>query len=89
MTQEIVTDIGVEAVKTALMLALPMLGAAFVVAIGVSVLQTVTQVREQTLSFVPKLIAVLAVFLLTLPWMMGVMSQFAQRLFMNIPNYIR
>lgn len=89
MTQGIITDICAEALKTALMLALPLLGAAFVVAISVSVLQTVTQVREQTLSFVPKLIAVLAVFLLTLPWMMGVISRFAERLFMNIPNYIR
>lgn len=89
MTPDFITGIGQEALKTALMLSLPLVGAAFLVAIIVGVVQTITQVQEQTLSFLPKLIAVIAVFFLTLPWMLDVMTQFATRIFTNVPNYIK
>lgn len=89
MTPEFVTGIGQEAVKTALMLLLPLVGAAFIAAIIVGVVSTVTQVQEATLSFLPKLIAVFAVFILTLPWMLDVMTRFATRIFMSIPDYIK
>lgn len=89
MTPDFITGIGQEAIRTALMLSLPLVGAAFLAAIIVGIIQTVTQVQETTLSFLPKLIAVFAVFLLTLPWMLDVMTQFATRIFMNIPDYIK
>ncbi|MBI5561965.1 MAG: flagellar biosynthetic protein FliQ [Deltaproteobacteria bacterium] len=89
MTPEAIANIGKEAVQTAFMLAMPLIGAAFVTAVAVGVLQTVTQVREATLSFVPKLVAVFAVFLLALPWMLDVMTRFASRIFMDMPNYIK
>lgn len=89
MTPDIVTTIGQEAVRTALMLALPLVGAAFLAAIITGVIQTVTQVQETTLSFVPKLMAVFAAFLLTLPWMLDVMTAFTTRIFTEFPNYIK
>ncbi|MBI5886843.1 MAG: flagellar biosynthetic protein FliQ [Deltaproteobacteria bacterium] len=89
MTPDIVTTIGQEAMRTALMLALPLVGAALLAAIITGVIQTVTQVHETTISFVPKLLAVFAVFLLTLPWMLDVMTVFTTRIFTEIPNYIK
>lgn len=89
MTPDIVTTIGQEAMRTALMLALPLVGAALLAAIFTGVIQTVTQVQETSISFVPKLLAVFAVFILTLPWMLDVMMVFTTRIFTEFPNYIK
>ncbi|OGQ60488.1 MAG: EscS/YscS/HrcS family type III secretion system export apparatus protein [Deltaproteobacteria bacterium RIFCSPLOWO2_02_FULL_53_8] len=89
MTPDFVAGIGQEAVRTALTLALPLVGAAFLAAIIVGIAQTVTQVQETTISFLPKLIAVFAVFMLTLPWMLDVMMQFTTRIFTSFPDYIK
>jgi flagellar biosynthetic protein FliQ len=54
----------------------------------VSVLQAVTQIQEQTLSFVPKLLAVSVVFLIALPWMLQLMVRYATELFRSLPTLI-
>jgi flagellar biosynthetic protein FliQ len=72
----------------ALLVAAPMLLVAIAVGLIVSVFQTVTQIQEQTLSFVPKLVAVAVVFLVALPWIMQLMVQYTVELFRSLPNLI-
>ena len=59
----------------------PILLATLVVGVVISVLQVVTQIQEMTLTFIPKLIAVVAMFLVTGSWMMAVVVEFSKRLF--------
>jgi flagellar biosynthesis protein FliQ len=72
---------------TAIKLAAPLIGVTTVVGLLVSVLQSVTQIQETSLTFVPKLIAAAAVLLVLGGWMLTILSDFAIRLISNIPNY--
>jgi flagellar biosynthesis protein FliQ len=72
-----------------LMLAGPMLLTAITVGLVISVLQAVTSIQEQTLTFVPKLIAVFAVFILALPWMLQQLVRFTTELFRTIPSMVQ
>ena len=72
---------------TAIKLAAPLIGITTVVGLLVSILQTVTQIQESSLTFVPKLIAASAVLLVLGGWMMSVLGDYAIRLIGNIPNY--
>ncbi len=71
------------------MLSAPMLGLGLVVGLLVSIFQAVTQIQEMTLTFVPKIIAVMAGLLLFLPWMLRIMLSFTAQILTEIPNYIR
>lgn len=64
-----------------LLLSLPVLGAALVIGLAVSILQAVTQVQEQTLSFVPKIIGMVLVAVLMMPWMVGKIMEFSTDMF--------
>jgi flagellar biosynthetic protein FliQ len=72
----------------ALLVAAPMLLVAIAVGLIVSVFQTVTQIQEQTLSFVPKLVAVAVTFLVALPWIMQLLVQYTTELLRSLPNLI-
>lgn len=85
MSHALVVDLARNAIMTAMLLAGPMLILALVVGLVVSVIQAVTQIQEQTLSFVPKLFAVGAAFLIALPWMMQVMIKYTTELFRSFP----
>ncbi len=76
MTEELVMSIGAEAIKTTMLLAAPMLIAAMVIGIIVSVLQAVTQINEATLTFIPKMIAIIIVLAVMAPWMLEVMEHY-------------
>jgi flagellar biosynthetic protein FliQ len=76
-----VVQIGRELMLTALMLAAPPVIASLVVGLLVSILQTITSIQEQTLSFAPRLAAVAAIMLFTLPWSLEVLVNFAHRMF--------
>lgn len=89
MTQEFVVGLGRQAVEMTLMLAAPMLGLGLAVGLIVSIFQAVTQIQEMTLTFVPKIIAVMTGLLLFLPWMLRIMLSFTAQIFTEIPNYIR
>ena len=65
----------------ALILATPILGAGLVIGLVVSLFQAVTQIQEQTLSFVPKMIAMGLVALMLAPWLIQQISDFAERMF--------
>lgn len=84
----LVLDLARNALVTALLLAGPLLGAALVVGLLISVVQAVTSIQEQTLSFVPKLFAVGAVFLVLLSWMLQLMMQYTTELFRAIPALV-
>jgi flagellar biosynthetic protein FliQ len=83
----LIVDLSRNAIFTALLLAAPMLVVALGVGLIVSVLQAVTQIQEQTLSFVPKLVGVAVVFLVALPWMLQLAVRYTVELFRSIPNF--
>ena len=86
MSQALVIDLARNAIMLALMVGGPLMLVALVVGLVVSVFQAVTQIQEQTLSFVPKLIAVSVAFLVALPWMLEMMIRYTTDLFRSIPT---
>ena len=89
MPEELVLTLGQETLKTAALLAAPMLAAALVVGLMVSVFQAVTQINEATLTFIPKIIVIAVVLVLAGPWMIDTISKFTIELFENVPVYVR
>lgn len=77
--------LGQQAIELVLMLAGPLLLSALVIGLVVSVFQAATQINEQTLSFIPKLVGIFAALIFFGPWMVGTMVDFIQRLYGNIP----
>jgi flagellar biosynthesis protein FliQ len=75
------------ALYTVLMLSAPVLGSVLAVGLIVSLFQAITQIHEATLSFVPKLIAAIAVFAIAGPWMMTTLVDFIRNTIMAIPNH--
>ena len=86
MTPESVLTFGREALTLLLMIALPVLLTVLAVGLVVSIFQAVTQINENTLSFVPKLIAAVLVFAVAGPWMLSTVVDFIRRTIENIPN---
>ena len=78
-----------EAMQTAMLLALPLLGAALAVGLVVSLFQAVTSMQEMTLSFIPKILIVAIVLLLFSPWMLQMLTDFATHALQFIPNVSR
>ena len=88
MGPETVLDIGREALWLAVMLAGPLLGAALAVGLFIGVIQAATQIQEMTLSFIPKLLALVVVLFIVGPWMLKIVVTFSERLFMDIPGLV-
>lgn len=88
MTSDFVIRIAGEAVYTILLVSAPMLIIAIVVGLVISIFQATTQIQEQTLAFVPKIVAVLLAVLLFGPWILTTMVDFTFNLFDNLHNYI-
>jgi len=84
-----VIDLAQEAIKIIIFVSAPMLGLSLIVGIVVSIFQAATQIQEQTLSFVPKIIAVLGAVLLFGSWMLRTLMEYMQRLYINIDQYIK
>jgi flagellar biosynthetic protein FliQ len=78
-------NLGRQAVMLVLTLAAPVLLVGFVVALVMSVLQALTQVQEQTLSFIPKIVAMLLAAAIFGPWMLGRLLEFSQTMFGTLP----
>jgi len=89
MTEEFIINIGREALLTVLLVGAPMLGLGLLVGILISVFQATTQINEQTLTFVPKIVAVLVAIVVFGPWMLGVMLQFSVNLLANLHSFVR
>ena len=88
MSHQLVIDLTRDAIMTALMLAAPMLLIALGVGLIVSIFQSVTQIQEQTLTFVPKLIFVGGAVIIGMPWLMQVLISYTTRLISGIPAMI-
>ncbi len=81
--------LGVETFKIALMLALPGLLTGMFLGLAVSIFQATTQINEMTLSFIPKILGVVIVIVLTMPWMLNAMTDFAVGVFNMIPHFVQ
>ncbi|EOA2920061.1 flagellar biosynthesis protein FliQ [Yersinia enterocolitica] len=88
MTPESVMALGVEAMKIALALAAPLLLAALVSGLIVSLLQAATQINEMTLSFIPKILAVFATLVIAGPWMLSLILDYMRNLFTSLTTLI-
>jgi flagellar biosynthetic protein FliQ len=88
MTAEIVTNLMQQAVEVTVLLAAPLLLAALITGLVVSIFQAATQINELTLTFIPKLLAVFAAMVLAGPWMLSLLVDFTRRLYSSIPGML-
>lgn len=86
MTPEAVIEIGQQAMKTVIFVAGPMLISGMIVGLTISIFQAATQINEMTMTFVPKILTVFAVLILTLPWAISQLTGFATQMFTRIAN---
>lgn len=84
-----VLDITNNAIKITVLLASPMLIGAVVMGVLVSIFQAVTQINEQTLAFIPKILVIVGAMVLFSPWMMDTIINFTQELFIGIPEFVK
>lgn len=89
MGADLAVELGRQALWVAFIVAAPVLLAGLVVGVVVSILQAATQVQEQTLTFIPKVLAMLAALFLFLPWMLSTVSDFARQWIETIPVFLR
>ncbi|MDD0854114.1 flagellar biosynthesis protein FliQ [Halobacteriovorax sp. GB3] len=83
------TDISNQAIKVALMISAPMLLGSLVMGILVSLFQAVTQINEQTLSFIPKILVIVGLLALSAPWISDTLTTFTRDLIISIPQMVR
>ena len=88
MNQDVVVSLAMDAISVAMKVALPMLMAGLVVGLVVSVFQAVTQIQEQTLAFIPKVVALVAVIAIFGPWMLGQIETYTTALWASIPQMV-
>jgi flagellar biosynthetic protein FliQ len=88
MTPEMVMDLAYQGMRVALFLAAPLLLAALLIGLLVSLFQAATQINEMTLSFIPKILGVCAVLVLAGPFLIQLITEFTRTLFRNIPLMI-
>ena len=88
MSTEFVIGLAGQAMYTVLKISAPMLGIGLIVGLLVSIFQATTHIQEQTLAFIPKIIAVFVAILVFGPWMLNIMIDFTSNLLGNLANYI-
>ncbi|MEK4406897.1 flagellar biosynthesis protein FliQ [Sporosarcina sp. resist] len=88
MTQELVIEIAERAIWVILLTSGPLLILALVTGLSVSIFQATTQIQEQTLAFVPKIVSVLVGIVIFGPWMLARVTTFAADIFENLGRYI-
>jgi flagellar biosynthetic protein FliQ len=88
MTQDDVVSLVVDAMSVSLKIALPVLLVSLVVGLAVSIFQAVTQIQEQTLTFIPKVVAMAVVIVVAGPWMLGQIVSYTQNLYESIPSLV-
>ena len=89
MTPEFVVNFAQEAIKITLLVSMPMLLLGLIVGVAISIFQAVTQIQEMTLTFVPKIVIVMAALLYFSSWMLEQLMQFTITTINQIPYYIR
>jgi flagellar biosynthetic protein FliQ len=89
MSEAMVIDLFRDAVYVILLVSAPMMLSALVVGLVIAVFQATTQIQEQTLAFVPKLIVIFLVILVLGPWILNTMLEYTHKVFENLVLYIR
>lgn len=89
MTEELVIQLGQDAMRTTAMLSVPLLASTLIIGLAVSIFQALTQINEATLTFIPKILVVALVIVIAGPWMMDVMTTYTVNLFESLPNIVR
>lgn len=89
MNADFVLDIGKQALILVLLLGAPMLLLGLLVGVLISILQSVTQIQEMTLTFVPKIVAVVLSLIFFGPWMLRLLTNFSLQLFERLPDLAR
>ena len=88
MSQDLVLNLGQQALWLGVKVAAPMMGLALAVGLIVSIFQAATQINDASLSFIPKIIAVLATFAIAGPWMLTVMTDYMRRVLTDLPGMV-
>jgi flagellar biosynthetic protein FliQ len=88
MTPESVMSMGRHAMEVTLMVAAPLLMVALLIGLVVSIFQAATQINEQTLSFIPKLVGIFVTLIVAGPWMLSIMLDYMREMFTGIPSMI-
>jgi len=88
MNQDTVVTLAVQAMSLALKISLPLLGVGLVVGVLISIIQAVTSIQEQTLSFIPKVLAMAIVLVVGGPWMLNQLLAYTSELWSSIPNMV-
>jgi len=88
MSGDLVVQLGQEALFIVMIVSAPMLGLGLIVGLMVSVFQATTSIQEQTLAFIPKIIAVFVAILIFGPWMLRIMTEYLTNILVNLPGYI-
>lgn len=89
MTEDVVVQLGQDALKTLAMVAAPMLLSTLIIGLIISIFQALTQINENTLTFVPKMIVIGIVLIIAGPWMLDTLSVYTVHLFESISTVVR
>jgi flagellar biosynthetic protein FliQ len=88
MDQDTVISLATQAMSLALKISLPLLGVGLVVGVLISIIQAVTSIQEQTLAFIPKVVAMAVVLVIGGPWMLNQLLSYTSELWTSIPNMV-
>jgi flagellar biosynthetic protein FliQ len=88
MDTDVVVSLATQAMSLALKISLPLLGVGLIVGVLISIIQAVTSIQEQTLSFIPKVLAMAVVLVVGGPWMLNQLMTYTSELWMSIPNMV-
>jgi flagellar biosynthetic protein FliQ len=88
MNQDTVVTLATQAMSLALKISLPLLGVGLIVGVLISIIQAVTSIQEQTLAFIPKVLAMAIVLVVGGPWMLNQLLAYTSDLWTSIPNMV-
>jgi flagellar biosynthesis protein FliQ len=88
MDTDVVVSLATQAMSLALKISLPLLGVGLIVGVLISIIQAVTSIQEQTLSFIPKVLAMAVVLVVGGPWMLNQLLSYTTELWSSIPNMV-
>ena len=89
MSNDLAIHIGRDALLMVMMVSAPMLVLGLLVGVAVSIFQATTQIQEQSLAFIPKIIAVFVAVLVFGPWMLSIMVGYTREIYMSLPSMVR
>lgn len=89
MTNQQVVDVILSVLYITVEVSLPLLGVAMIIGLLISIFQAATQINESTLSFLPKIAAMILVLIILSPWMLRKLNDYTHRIYEKIPEYAR